>query len=405
MENLPKLVSERLKTAPPKTHPDPDLLAAFAEHSLKGHERAQLLEHLATCGDCREIVSLAQPLREDIGAPVVQKSTWLGFPMLRWVTAAALVVIVGGAVLLREQHRFATAPAVSKIQSEPQAPAPSKSDAALYRADKDQVFDDRLAQGLAAKKEFKKSAEPRNEMLALSKSNVRRKQLVNEKKLGITGDSLLASGNAGRSSESRAEAAPSAPAPTGELDAETSQPAARVPSTSESVELTAAAPIITTNAAEGSKAKESLPKVDNSGLPPEAVHSLGARTEPTNQVIGGIVLQATPSFPRWTISPSGTLQRSVDSGKTWEDVVVDNQVFRAVATVGADVWAGGSAGLLYYSSDAGQQWTRIRPSAHGTSLTDDIATIEFTDHRHGELTTTAGKSWSTSDAGQTWKKH
>jgi photosynthesis system II assembly factor YCF48-like protein/putative zinc finger protein len=405
MENLPKLVSERLKTALPKVHPDPDLLTAFAEHSLKGQERTQVLEHLSACADCRDIVSLAQPQQEDIVAPVVKKSTWVSFPVLRWGTAAALVVIVGGAVLLREQHRFAAAPTVSKIQSQPQPPPVPKSDAALYRADKDQVLNDRQEQVVTAKKELKKPAETRNEMVALSKSNVPGKPQVNDRKVSIPADLPLVSANVA-ASESGAQAAPTVPAPTGKLDAENSQPSASVPSASQSVEVTAAAPMITANEVEVSKAKEPLPKVDkDSGLPPEAVHSIGARAASTKQAIGGYVVPATSSFPRWTISPDGTLQRSIDSGKTWENVVVENQIFRAVATVGADVWAGGSSGLLYHSSDAGQQWTRIKPSAHGTSLTDDIARIEFTDHQHGKLTTTAGKAWSTSDAGQTWKKH
>ena len=404
MEKLPKLVSERLKTAPPKTHPDPDLLAAFAEHSLKGQERTQVLEHLSTCADCREIVSLAQPLQADVAAPLVKKSTWISFPILRWGTAAALVVIVGGAVLLREQRGFAPAPTVSKIQSETQSPAPPQSAAALYRADKDQVLSDRERE-VVAKKELKKPAETRNGMVALSQSHVPGKPQVNDKKVSVARDLGLVSANVG-ASESGAQAATTAPAPIGKLDAENSQAPARVPSTSQSVEVTAAAPMITTNEDEVSKAKEALPKVaKDSGLPPEAVHSIGARTAATNQAAGGYVVPTTPSFPRWTISADGTLQRSIDSGKTWENVVVENQIFRAVATVGADVWAGGSAGLLYHSSDAGQQWIRIKPSAHGTSLTDDIARIEFTDHQHGKLTTTAGKAWSTSDAGQTWKKH
>lgn len=40
-------------------HPDADLLAAFAEKRLLGHEREELLAHLAECADCREVVALA----------------------------------------------------------------------------------------------------------------------------------------------------------------------------------------------------------------------------------------------------------------------------------------------------------------------------------------------------------
>ncbi len=99
---------------------------------------------------------------------------------------------------------------------------------------------------------------------------------------------------------------------------------------------------------------------------------------------------ATTLATRWTISSAGGLQRSVDQGNTWQEVSVnaapgysagalrfessasvpaaqgkavdkaaDKDVkadklnvpitFRAVAASGADVWAGGSGGLLYHS--------------------------------------------------------
>ena len=63
MEQLPKLIRQRLRAAAKQggRHPDPDLLAAFTDRSLGKTERVQLLEHLARCGDYRDIVSLATP--------------------------------------------------------------------------------------------------------------------------------------------------------------------------------------------------------------------------------------------------------------------------------------------------------------------------------------------------------
>ena len=40
-------------------HPDPNLLAAFAESSLLERERADVLAHLANCTDCRAYLALA----------------------------------------------------------------------------------------------------------------------------------------------------------------------------------------------------------------------------------------------------------------------------------------------------------------------------------------------------------
>jgi hypothetical protein len=152
------------------------------------------------------------------------------------------------------------------------------------------------------------------------------------------------------------------------------------------------------------------------------------------------------SVPRWTISAAGGLQRSFDQGNTWQTVDVNANAatftgatsvavvarnsgakaaketanekdadkarkpdaapltFRAVAAAGSDVWAGGSAGALYHSQDAGNHWTRIVPASAGTSLTGDIISLRFPDPQHGMLSTSTSEVWTTSDAGQTWQK-
>jgi hypothetical protein len=42
------------------THPDENLLSAFAEHALAPKERQSVLEHLSTCTRCRDVVFVAQ---------------------------------------------------------------------------------------------------------------------------------------------------------------------------------------------------------------------------------------------------------------------------------------------------------------------------------------------------------
>jgi len=139
----------------------------------------------------------------------------------------------------------------------------------------------------------------------------------------------------------------------------------------------------------------------------------------------------------WTITAAGTLQRSFDQGKTWQDVNVTEGMagpvnstalmvmsqdskapakvkkakaakngfeFRAVAANGADVWAGGSWGLLYHSLDAGNTWTRVLPQAGGNSLSGDIVSLQFPDAQHGSVTTSGAETWTTGDGGQTWQR-
>ena len=65
MSELPQIVRERLKTSPlPGIHPDADVLTAFGERLLPESERALVMEHLARCGDCREVIALALPASE-----------------------------------------------------------------------------------------------------------------------------------------------------------------------------------------------------------------------------------------------------------------------------------------------------------------------------------------------------
>jgi photosystem II stability/assembly factor-like uncharacterized protein len=142
------------------------------------------------------------------------------------------------------------------------------------------------------------------------------------------------------------------------------------------------------------------------------------------------------ALPRWSISSDGALQRSFDEGHTWtivnpgapvrgsaaelssasrhalkksdekqaEAQPRSNSVFRAATAFGTEVWAGGSTGMLYRSSDSGVHWTRVVPSASGTILSGDISSIEFSDSEHGAVTTSTGEVWLTADAGQSWRR-
>jgi hypothetical protein len=98
---LRKLVSGRLQAQAAGPHPDPDVLAAFAENALLQAERAQLLQHLGACHNCREILYLAAP--DSAEAQMVlsfqpKRRSWM---MFRWGALAASVVIVGVAVTAR----------------------------------------------------------------------------------------------------------------------------------------------------------------------------------------------------------------------------------------------------------------------------------------------------------------
>jgi hypothetical protein len=126
-------------------------------------------------------------------------------------------------------------------------------------------------------------------------------------------------------------------------------------------------------------------------------------------------LEPPPGFSttvaaQWQVSTSGTLQRSQDGAKTWEIVNPEpnaeqkNLIFRSVAADGQNVWAGGSEGRLYRSTDGGERWVRVMLSTPDDVLSGDIIIIQFSDPQRGEIVTSTGQLWTSVDAGKSWQK-
>ena len=137
----------------------------------------------------------------------------------------------------------------------------------------------------------------------------------------------------------------------------------------------------------------------------KGIASAGNAVQAEGSTAPVVPLVSTNLPPRWTLSSDGTLQRSRDSGRSWQTIqVADNTIFRALAANRLEIWVGGAAGALFHSSDAGQHWTQVRPVANGEALADDIIGVEFVDTLHGKVTTSVQEIWITADAGQTWQK-
>ncbi len=105
MQNVPNIVRDRLKVATPVSHPDADTLTAFSERLLPKAEHTRILEHLARCGECREVVALALPAIETV-QPVLGSSgsRWLAWPTLRWAFVVAGVAIASLGVVEYQHH-------------------------------------------------------------------------------------------------------------------------------------------------------------------------------------------------------------------------------------------------------------------------------------------------------------
>jgi hypothetical protein len=367
MTDLPKIAVQRLNATGVAVgiHPDPNLISAFVENSLPGDSRAQMVLHLAHCADCREVVFLSSPDQVTALPAASVPSRWLTWPVLRWGAAVAAVVVVVAAVSLHRQSGGVATSSGSMQQTD--APIAKEKAAAPVPEER---------RGIAA------TATPAlAPATGDSTANVEGQRPDQLKKQGAR---VAASPMVAQKVDSLSGALTNEP--QSELDKSTT------------VDVTAQSTAAYVEAVPG-RAK------DASNLPNAGGGIGGGSALATAAPRPRSALLLPTVAPRWTLTSDGTLQRSLDFGRTWQTVPVASQAsFRALAASGKDIWVGGAKGALYHSMDAGQNWTQVQPLIAGQTLTDDIIGVEFPDPLHGKLTTASKEIWTTEDSGQSWRK-
>jgi hypothetical protein len=410
MAQVPKIVRQRLQAvAKAEVHPDADLLAGFAEKSLSQRERNQVLGHLGQCGDCRDVVLLAGAEPAFVAAwTQPARLPWLRWPVLRWGTAAACVVIVSAAVMLRHE-RPGRAPSLASFDRTPPVVASPKPTAEGQTSSGDKEAANIAAQSQQSGPELPAPAREARRPAKLRNGNG-----------GVIASSPTPDGGSRYAASAAAKTAPAPPSPRGtDID----QPERSMQAQREEVEVSAAATVNTETVAVTAQAGPVT--TDLADLAPERAKDakepqLKSKASSASAIVAGannyklstsgarndLALQKRFTLaPRWTLSPDGVLERSMDAGRTWETISVPaTSALRALAAVGPDIWVGGAAGALYHSSDMGRHWVAITPAADGKPLTADIIGVTFTDAAHGKLTTANNETWTTSDAGQSWQE-
>jgi hypothetical protein len=356
MPNLPKFVIGRLQgSAASESHPDADLLAAFAERGLSGQERSLMIDHLARCGDCREILAVVATAEPEIELKALPSSRptrpWFAWPALRWGALAAGIVIVASVGVLEYGYHHQAASVASNTVS---------NQASVNRPLTEPVRDQEKLQ------------------IDTSNAQIADGTLQSTSKNATTGNrSATARVNRQHELGSAAQA---------ELN-QLAQNQAEPPLNGRDA----------TNL-DVVKAKNPVPSQTSSttAAPSAAPGTLSQLSPPP----------ASRALRRWAIN-SGTLQRSGDEGKTWENVNPAPETaleFFAISVNGLEVWVGGSGGTLLHTTDSGDHWTRVTPSAAGVDLTGNVVGIQFSDLQHGTIATSTSETWVTSDGGQTWLK-
>jgi len=423
MEQLPKIAAQRLQAVSrAETHPDANLLTGFAEKSLLPREQAQILEHLAACAECRDVVAHAQPeevMQRAVAAPPLPVGrSWLSGATIRWAALAACVVVVGGIVISRTQFKKQEPGRIATYTENPQIVAKAEpqvqSAPVTPSEEKDTVFGNAGRLKNAPENIKTRDADQLAEANKQRASNI---AVVN----GAVGEQRQAD--------------------KGDLVAENNSPS----SFSDAVTVTSAAPAVSQQQEDAKSSKKEF-SADKAMKAPAGINEVARaqagvpappsppaakpattladaqpgkeEAEPTGSFyktkdgyIAGEALgtgalagmnRITP--PMWQLSADGKLIKSLDHGQNWQPVPVgEHIVFRALSVTGHEIWIGGIQGNLFYSSNAGQQWEQVKPVSKGQTLTADITAIEFKDSKHGKVTTADHQIWTTNDGGHDWK--
>jgi hypothetical protein len=455
VENVPKIVRVRLQRAALPTaepHPDADLLTAFAEQSLSGSERDHVLQHLALCGDCRNVVAFALPATEPAALTLSRspgRIGWLSLPVLRWGFVAAGIVLVTSVGILQYRQRHQEKTLVATSLESPGATQNRLTDSAVQSP---------------APTPPTNASQPPSPQTQMGKQIEMAKKSPSRAQRALAANKPVPSPGPGAiyAQPQPMRRAPSASAlggagfgfgsSAGQRSRSVGDPLLREPEPAPADQLQIVG-----------KAKPASPQA-SLALPPAPV------LPPHPTLMKGLAL------PRWTISAGGALQKSFDGGQTWLDVDVSVNdllsanlgprgrsgmntsvtveasgaalevqpevqseaksetksetkssaksaarasvkstqsepvpaipiVFRALSvSSNAEVWAGGSGGTLYHTVDAGNHWSRVVPSDTGAILSGDVIRIQFSNPHSGIVTTSTAEVWTTLDAGQTWHK-
>src|SRR5208282_173025 len=437
MTEVPKIVYDRVRAAqknrvvpdgalldneqPDSEHPDADVLTAFAERTLSAAERDATLEHLALCTDCRDVMALALPIKEITNAPIAAgtevghakpvaakaerswltlidwpKVNWptLAWPNLGWAALAAGVVVVASVLLMHPgKVNQALVPSANRQVT---TPVPPVSDAQIASAavPSSSITTSPMEQPAISAK----TGELRANGQLVRKSSSR----AVEAGRGLTSSDQTSSVETG---EVATAAATPEPAAEETLVAQNEAPPVvrTKPPPQDTAERGATAQ--STQADEQQKSKMALvPKLGEGG----AMY-VAKQTPGTSQAL------AQHDNVVWTIT-EGVLQRSLDSGQSWQDALRPKNPLLCYAPYGKDVWAGGQAGTLFHSVDGGLTWTQVQPSQKGQQLTSDVIRIELQgsnlqgDNQPGNtarptqivLSTSNNDIWSSIDGGTTW---
>jgi len=376
---------------------DVDRLAAWADGTLTGAERASIETHAAGCARC--LALLAAMTRT---APPRPERPWWRAPAV-WLplatVTAALVIVVRLAVIEHQSQMPATVASSDALANRPSTSATSPVPPAVGATH---------AAGAPAQSSARAVS-------STSSASRRRESAVD-----APPPALGAAPKPAQTAAAPASPSPVAPELATRGSASPRSPAAQQPATPASPP-----PATETAAKDAAKnaAKEtaSLPPASAVAAPPAPAATPAPAAPPSplrDEIVRvqsganafaarGMMKTAASPAPIVIASPDrqslwrivgGAVEHSNDGGGAWQTQALGVATpMRAGAAPDARVcWLAGVAGVVLRTTD-GATWTRIPfPEAA------DLAAIQATDASHAAVTTADGRRFATSDGGASW---
>jgi hypothetical protein len=441
-KEVPKIVYDRLRAGrpepalPERAHPGADLLTAFAEQALSATERDRVLEHLALCGDCREVIALALPDADAAAAPIADETDAIratgsqasarvphklifSWPGLHWAALAAGVVVVASVLLIRPGKLNQTTPPSANPQVATNAQPVSGTQIASS-----QIVSPQISSSPIVSPPVGQSAIPAKTGETPPKSELQfpRKFKAVAPSPPAESGMLLAENKKESAPANQLPAAPTVAGQAFAFDASTSGAATEADTVEVSKATPAAEPapsihgnLMARNEAPAIEKAKPAPQEmgvnaqqkTDAAVPPPPVRSQARNAASAGKMaFPAMRSPASPALaPRvtWAIT-AGALQRSLDSGQSWQNALRPDHPLLCYASHGADVWTGGQAGTLFRSADGGVTWEQVQPAVKGQQLSADITHIDVRGPAEVIVSTSDNETWSSVDGGKTWGK-
>jgi Photosynthesis system II assembly factor YCF48/Putative zinc-finger len=446
-QQFERVLARQLRNASPDSAClDAEALAAFHERTLSPEEMARVKEHIAGCTRCEETLALveqsegvraeeweqpnvpvpveAKVLPTDLHAGPRPKASRPIHPMAprplwRWILpvgalAASVIVWVGVREIQTQRSREMKGVQVAQNR-QPAPPAPAAAYNATDQLREEKPQPEKLAEETRAQKApaspSPKVASPAPVGAAATESAppppASASATRNKANFGISGAARVAAPVPAPpiSSGAANRGAPPVPAlPTAGITAPAgatgeNRPAgvkkqAAVPSASETVPVTTAAPTADAASSSTSTAKSNATQIAIQARNVASLLQLAAG-DPHYIVAPG-------EKQAWRVGEAGKIERSADGGKTWklQKNGVSTDLTAGSATSDKVCWIVGKAGAVLLTTDGGKHWKQI-----SSPISEDLGGVHATDAQHASIWDLSNReSFETTDAGATWSR-